>query len=350
MRVRSKARGTGLDLAIAVALMLTAAWAFAPRPAETVREAAPAPFARRAVCDATPARGGSPFAPLAIERNAAPRVTASSVAVIDAATGRVMYGRHMHERRAPASTTKIMTALLSVEAIADENAAVVSSTDASSMVDSSVMGLWPAAEVSLRDLLYGLMLPSGNDAAIELARNLAPSEQTFVDVMNERAAVMGLRDTHFTNPHGLDQPGHYSSAYDMAVLGRFAMQHPRFREIAGTPAYRFSWPFDYDVHNGNSLLGAYPGASGVKIGWTEAAGWTFVASAQRDGREVIVSLMNSADRDADAAALLDWAFASPHWQGAGWSPPSAPRRLLDHPRIDGLFRIGAYACGAARED
>jgi D-alanyl-D-alanine carboxypeptidase len=114
----------------------------------------------------------------------------------------------------------------------------------------------------------------------------------------------------------------------MAVMARAAMKHPRFRELAGTPVYRLGAPFDYDVYNGNSLLGAYPGVGGVKIGWTEAAGWTFVASATRDGREVIVSLMDSGDRDADAAHLLDWAFASPYWDGASWSPPPAAR-LLD---------------------
>jgi D-alanyl-D-alanine carboxypeptidase (penicillin-binding protein 5/6) len=264
---------------------------------------------------------------------------------MDAATGRVLYGRRMHERRAPASTTKIMTALLSVEAIADPNGVVVSSTDASAMIGSSVMGLWPAAEVTLRDLLYGLMLPSGNDAAVELARNLAPSETDFVRVMNERAQIMGMRDTSFTNPHGLDDANHYSSAYDMAVLARFAMQNVRFRELARAQAHHLSAPFDYSIYNGNSLLGTYAGAEGVKIGWTEAAGWTFVAAAQRDGREVIVSLMHSADRDADAATLLDWAFSSPHWQGSVWSPPRVPR-LFDRRLMTPLSALAA-PCGAA---
>jgi D-alanyl-D-alanine carboxypeptidase len=217
------------------------------------------------------------------------------------------------------------------------------------MIGSSVMGLWPAAEVTLRDLLYGLMLPSGNDAAVELARTLAPSEQAFIDMMNERVRAMGLRNTHFTNPHGLDDWEHYSSAYDMAAITRHAMRNQRFREIANTPVHHLAPPFDYDVHNGNSLLGFYPGANGVKIGWTEAAGWTFVASAWRDGREVIVSLMNSADRDADAAALLDWAFASPHWQGVEWTPPQSTPHLLD--RVDGTaaFAIARGLCASRAE-
>jgi D-alanyl-D-alanine carboxypeptidase (penicillin-binding protein 5/6) len=325
MQAKGRRRSTGIDLLIAAALIVTGAWAASPGAGHT--EPAPPRVAWRAPCAVPAGLAIAPPAPAAVPRTPAPAITASSAAVIDTASGRVLYGRHMNERRAPASTTKVMTALLSVEAISDENAAIVATTDASAMIGSSVMGIWPAAEVTLRDLLYGLMLPSGNDAAVELARNLAPSEQAFVDVMNERARAMGLRNTHFMNPHGLDDPEHYSSAYDMAMLARAAMQHPRFRELASTPMYRLGAPFDYDVYNGNSLLGAYPGAGGVKIGWTEAAGWTFVASAARDGREVIVSLMNSSDRDADAAALLDWAFASPYWDGEAWSPPPAPRLL-----------------------
>jgi D-alanyl-D-alanine carboxypeptidase len=255
----------------------------------------------------------------------APPISAASAAVIDAATGRVLYGHHMNERRAPASTTKIMTAMLSLESITDENTLVWSATDASRMRGSSVMGLWPAAPVTMRDLLYGLMLPSGNDAALELARNLAPSVPKFVDRMNERVRQMGLHNTQFANPHGLDNRAHYSSAYDMAVMARAAMQNPRFREIATTDAHHLAPPFDYDIFNGNSLLDIYPGATGVKIGFTGRAGWTFVASAQRDGREVIVSLMRSDNRDADAAALLDWAFAGQYWNGGKWAPPPAPR-------------------------
>jgi D-alanyl-D-alanine carboxypeptidase (penicillin-binding protein 5/6) len=338
-----------LDLALAIALVAAAVWAAAPLPAHTQPGPPPeSPQSASAIagCRPHPASFGAVPPLLQLTKgSAAPHVSASSVAVMDAASGRVLYGRNMHERRAPASTTKIMTALLSVEAISDDNGVVVSSTDATAMIGSSVMGLWPSAEVTLRDLLFGLMLPSGNDAAVELARNLAPSEAEFVRVMNERAAVMHLRNTQFTNPHGLDEWGHYSSAYDMARLSRYAMQNERFRAIAGTQQYHLGAPLDYDVYNGNSLLGAYPGAEGVKIGWTEAAGWTFVASANRDGREVIVSLMNSADRDADAAALLDWAFASPHWQGAVWSPPQAPSQF--HRLAPGALTATPPMCEAA---
>jgi D-alanyl-D-alanine carboxypeptidase len=345
MTARARRQRTGIDVVIAVGLLASAVWGVSPGAGHAEPAAQPSEVRRPHCADGSlAAAGGAHFTTVTVDRVPPPPITAASAAVMDAATGRLIYGLRMNEQRAPASTTKIMTALLSVEAISDQNAVVVASVDATALIDSSVMGLWPSAELSLRDLLYGLMLPSGNDAAIELARKLAPSEEEFVTVMNERAHILGMRNTHFTNPHGLDDWRHYSSAYDMAVLARHAMHNPGFREIASTPVYHLSPPFDYDVYNGNSLLGRYAGADGVKIGWTEAAGWTFVASARRDGREVIVSLMNSADRDADAAALLDWAFASPYWEATTWVPPRPPRLLQRLGRQDKTW-LGAACAG-----
>jgi D-alanyl-D-alanine carboxypeptidase len=135
--------------------------------------------------------------------------------------------------------------------------------------------------------------------------------------MNAKAAELGLADTHFVNPHGLDNGDHYSSAYDLARLARYAMQNPEFAKIVGTQYWHLAPPSDYDLHNGNSLLATYPGADGVKIGWTDAAGWTFVASAVRDGHRLLVAVLDTQDRDADASALLDWAFANYQWVGLG---------------------------------
>jgi D-alanyl-D-alanine carboxypeptidase len=138
--------------------------------------------------------------------------------------------------------------------------------------------------------------------------------RNFVEEMNDKAGALGLTDTNFRNPHGLDSPRHYSTAYDLALLGRYAMDSEEFRRIAGAQSYRLEPPSDYDLYNGNSLLQVYPGADGVKIGWTEEAGWTLVASAARDGRRIFVTVLDSQDRDADAAALLDWAFATHRWE------------------------------------
>lgn len=241
-----------------------------------------------------------------------PPITASAAAVIDAETGRLLYDVRGHDRLPPASTTKIMTAILAIEN-ADLNMSTVSETDATKMVGSSVMGLRPGVPISMRDLLYGLMLPSGNDAAVEIARNIDGDRAVFVERMNAKARELGLDNTNFTNPHGLDNRQHYSSAYDLAMLGRYAMQNEEFRRVVGTVDYQLAPPSDYGLHNGNSLLGNYPGANGIKIGWTNRAGWTLVASAERDGHRVLVTVLNSKDRDSDSAALLDWAFATYRW-------------------------------------
>ncbi len=251
-----------------------------------------------------PVRNGAAAAP--------PPITAQAAVVVDGATGRVLFEHNANERRAPASVTKIMTAILALETVSEENW-TVSSTDATKMRGSSVMGLRTGMYIKMRELLYGLMLPSGNDAAVEIAKNVDGYESEFVERMNRKVDELGLSNTHFMNPHGLDHRRHYSSAYDMAMIGRYAMQNDRFREIAGTRSYRLAPPIDYDLFNGNSLLDTYPDADGIKIGWTNRAGWTLVASAVRDGRRVFVTVLNADDRDGDAAALFDWTFATYTW-------------------------------------
>jgi D-alanyl-D-alanine carboxypeptidase len=247
-----------------------------------------------------------------------PPITAHAAVVLDAETGRVLYGLDEHRRRSPASTTKIMTAILALEnRPLDDSVVAESNAVTMSAAGSSVMGLMPGTQVSMRDLLYGLMLPSGNDAALDIARAVDGTVPAFVDRMNARAQELRLVNTQFRNPHGLSGKGHYSSAYDLAMLTRYAMANEEFRRIVSTQSYHLSPPSDYDLNNGNSLLATYPGADGVKIGWTEHAGWTFVASAVRDGRRLIVAVLRSEDRDADAAALLDWAYGAHRWESVG---------------------------------
>jgi len=270
-------------------------------------------------CNAIPsAEGAEPRSTMPrILKNApaAPDITAAAAVVIDAGSGEVLWGKREHERRAPASTTKIMTALLAAER-APLDQVVVSQTDAAQMTGSSVMGLRPGVQISMVDLLFGLMLPSGNDAALEIARAVDGSVPAFVARMNARAQQLGLRDTHFENPHGLDRSGHYSSAYDLARLGAYAMRNDIFRRVVGA----YEWHIapaagDYTLYNGNTLLQSAPGADGIKIGWTNDAGWTFVASVVRNGRRLVATVLDSDDRDADAAALFDWAYASHDWIG-----------------------------------
>jgi D-alanyl-D-alanine carboxypeptidase len=246
---------------------------------------------------------------------APPQVTAAEVAVVDDETGLLLYGRMPHAHAAPASTTKIATAIVTLEHVSSLDASVRVTVDGWAMAaadGSSIMGLVPGQRVSIRTLLYGLLLPSGNDAAEQLARSVAESRDQFIDWMNETAAAdnLHLQDTHFVNPSGLDAVGHYSSAYDLALVARRAMRDDAFREIVGTPTIKAE---GYVLAGHNPLIGGYAGADGVKTGSTEAAGKAIVGSAVRGGHRVYVVALHSDDLLADSSALFDWA-----WQSFAW--------------------------------
>jgi D-alanyl-D-alanine carboxypeptidase len=254
-----------------------------------------------------------PPAPRRVRTAAPPEVSARYVAVLDDASGQILYGDGEHTRVAPASVTKIATTLVALEREADLGQRFPVTISGSAMAardGSSIMGLEPGRQVSLGTLLYGMMLPSGNDAAEQVALALGGSRETYVDWMNEKVADLGLRDTHFVNPSGMDAADHYSSAYDMARLGRAAMQHEIFRRMAGAATYRGD---GYTMTNLNRLIGAYAGADGIKIGRTRAAGRTIVASATRDGHRVYVSLMRSQDLPGDSTALFNWVWRTFEW-------------------------------------
>jgi D-alanyl-D-alanine carboxypeptidase len=194
--------------------------------------------------------------------------------------------------------------------------------DSEAMPSSTVMGLRPGDQFTLRDLLYGLMLPSGNDAALAIGRHLAGSDATFVWRMNQLAWRLGLYETNFENPHGLGGANHAISAHDLAVLTRYAMSVPGFAEVVRTPAWVANGSRRLAFSNINSFLFNYPGADGVKTGYTRRAGRTLVASAIRDGHRVYVVVMNAEHRDYDAHALMNWAFSGFDWSGA--TPVSSP--------------------------
>jgi len=242
-----------------------------------------------------------------------PDVTARCVAILDEDSGAFLYGWREHDRVAPASITKIGTTLVALEREPDLGRRVdvtVSGSQLAARTGSSIMGLEPGENVSIKTLLYGMMLPSGNDAAEQIALALAGTRETYVSWMNQRVLELGLRDTHFVNPSGLDASGHYSSAYDMALLGREAMRNPVFRQLAGAATYRGD---GYRLANLNRLLGVYPGADGVKIGSTGRAGKTTVASATRDGHRVYVVVMHSTDLPGDTTLLFNWVWRNFAW-------------------------------------
>lgn len=248
-----------------------------------------------------------------------PVVNAAYIAVVDEDSGQVLYEKGSHQRSAPASITKIVTAIVALER-ADPKARVKVSFDPSELVDSTVMGLRVGDEVTLEDLLYGLMLPSGNDAALAIADYVGGSKARFVEMMNDKVRELGLKDTQFKNPHGLDQEGHYTSAYDIVMLARYGMQHyPLFVKLAGARAWTVqSSRGAYEIYNLNRFLFNYPGADGVKIGYTDAAGRTIVASATRNGHRVYVGLLHVGDIVADTTPLMNWAFSNYTWSsGAG---------------------------------
>ncbi|MBI2955361.1 MAG: D-alanyl-D-alanine carboxypeptidase [Chloroflexi bacterium] len=241
-----------------------------------------------------------------------PDLIALSAAIIDGATGKMLYAKNAQARMAPASVTKIMTAVVALEN-ARLSDYVQIKVNGYAMVGSSIMGLQPGEVLTLEDLLYGLMLPSGNDAALAIAQHVGGTEARFVQMMNEKAAALGLKDTHFMNPHGLDEDDHYSSAYDLAMLGRYAMQNPEFVKIAGTKTRVAKGKNTYALVNGNRLLGQYDGLDGVKTGFTDNAGQSYVASVTRNGRRVFVGLIKSTDRYRDATELFDYFFHSFVW-------------------------------------
>ncbi len=254
------------------------------------------------------------FAPIPTPTEPAgfPYVSAKSIAVIEGGCGAEIYGRDEHARLKPASLTKLMTAAVATDQ-ASVDTLITSHVDGAALNDqtgSTIMGLKPGQQLSLLDLLYGLLLPSGNDAALAIAEGIGGTDAQFVAMMNAKAQSLALDDSHFANPHGLDDDNLYSSAYDMAVLARYVMQNPTLRTIVSTLSWQPKWDGP-PVWNGNRFITDYAGADGVKIGYTEASQQTIVASATRGGRRIIASLMRSQDRYSDSERVLDWAFAQP---------------------------------------
>jgi D-alanyl-D-alanine carboxypeptidase (penicillin-binding protein 5/6) len=240
-----------------------------------------------------------------------PAIGATSAILLEGTTGTVLYAKNEHVRRPPASTTKILTALLALEEGNLKDIVAISQRAAA--VRGSSARILPRQRIPLGDLLHGLLLPSGNDAAIAIAEHLASSESEFVRKMNIRARELGAVNSHFANPHGLDHPDHYSTAFDLAMITRVAMLYPQFSQTvskvhhdASFDGSRWSW------YNTNRLLISFEGAEGVKTGTTGGAGYCLVAAASRDGRRLISVVLNSRNRWNDAANLLEYGFHEFH--------------------------------------
>jgi len=232
---------------------------------------------------------------------------------MDAHSGRVLYEKNGHQRMSPASVTKIMTGLLVIEN-GNLNQAVEISKNAAATPESSVW-LEEGEIITVSQLLYALMLNSANDASVALAESVAGSVESFVELMNRRARELGMNNTNFRNPHGLEEVGHYTTAYDLALVSREAMTYQAFSRIVATKTYKIPWANnDYQrlLINKNRLLWRYDGAVGIKTGYTKQAGNCVVGAAQKGPLMLIAVSLNSPTVYPDLQALFDYGFANYH--------------------------------------
>lgn len=230
-------------------------------------------------------------------------VSAQSAIVLDGLTGNTLFAQNADEELPMASTTKIMTAITAIE-LGDIDRTYTVKPEYTA-VEGSSMYLKPGETISLRDTLYGLMLMSGNDAALAVAGECG-GEETFVQLMNAKAEALGLWHTHFDNPNGLDGPTHYTTARELAQLAAYAMQNKTFREIVGSRTYTSA---NRTMVNHNKMLRLYDGAVGVKTGFTKKSGRCLVSAAERNGRRLIAVTLNAPDDWNDQMQMLDDGFA-----------------------------------------
>lgn len=223
------------------------------------------------------------------------RVNAKNALALDRESKQVLFDQNGYELVPMASTTKILTALITIERGNLDQKLTVSKN--ASSIRGSKVGYREGEEIAIRELLFGLMYKSGNDAAITIAEGIGGSIEGFSEIMNHYARSLGLLDSHFESPHGLDSSGHYSSAYDLAILTAKGMEYDVFREVVGTKEIKKeTYNFTRDYNNINKILWRIPGANGVKTGYTGQAGKCLVSSVNHDGKDIIIVVLNCPDR------------------------------------------------------
>lgn len=260
---------------------------------------------------------------------AAPEITADAAVLMEGKSGAILYEKNGARREYPASMTKIMTCLLSLEK--GNPGKIVQVSPSAADVESTALsgGEW----LSLEDLTRQMMLISDNGAANAVGEAIAGNARDFSKLMNEKAVSLGMKDTHFVNASGMPDPDHYSTAEDMARLARYAMENRNFRRVVGTREQQIRYLRPQEIFrtaNSNRLLFEYDGATGIKTGYTRAAGGCLAASALRDGRELIVIVMHAADTDVrfrEAEQLLDYGFSlAPDRAEAGSTAPETGKQ------------------------
>ncbi len=248
--------------------------------------------------------------PVKIASSAPLNVDATSAILIDSATGQVLYERNADEQRPIASTTKIMTALLFCERTTPD-VLIAASKNAAETKESS-LHLKEGEKVTAHDLLRAILMRSANDACVAAAEHVAKTEEAFVEMMNVRARELGCTHTHFVNSHGLHDEQHYSTARDLALIGRAAMRELRIAEVVATKRCRIERSIDkldLTMHNHSRFLGKFPGADGIKTGWTIPAGKCYVGSATQNGWRLISVVLNCKMYPEETAKMMEYGFS-----------------------------------------
>ena len=266
-------------------------------------------------------------------------LSARALLLMDAKTGKILYQKNAHVPLPPASTTKVLTAVLALESQKRSSDRLIVSK-AATRVPASKLYLKPGQTVSIEDLLYGVLLASANDASVVLAEGIGGSVERFAEIMTKKAHDLGAINTHFSNPHGLTAADHYSTAHDLALIFRYAMKNPTFRQIVHTkmssvrslsPGKKSARTRLISVRNHNRLLWNYDGALGGKTGYTFAAQKCYVGAVERNGVTLIVSLLGSRDLWGDTKRLLEYGFDN--YQALNTLTPAAVTRSITAERV-----------------
>lgn len=240
----------------------------------------------------------------------APDITAKAAIVIDASTGKVLYAKNAEERRYPASTTKIMTLIVALEHGNIDDVVTASANAANT--EGSSLWLSQGEQLKMLDMLYGIMLISGNDATVAVAEHISGSVNKFAQLMTEKAHAIGANNTNFTNSSGLPDPDHYTTAHDLAKIAAYGYRNPLFTQIVSAKYKIIPWPgkdHDRELYNENRMLWLYNGSNGIKTGYTESAGRCLVSGAQRNGIQLVTVVLDSERMWDDSIALLDYGFS-----------------------------------------
>jgi D-alanyl-D-alanine carboxypeptidase len=244
-----------------------------------------------------------------------PILSAQGVIAVDGESGVTLYEKNGDLKLLPASTTKIMTALVSLENYNLSDVVKVGRVN----VEGQKMGLVEGEQMTFSDILDGLLIYSSNDAAEVLAANYPGGREAFVLAMNKKAMDLNLNNTHFANPSGLDELGQVTTARDMVRLSQIAMQNPHFAQVVGTKqktVKSIDGRFTHDLKNINQLLGKVDGVLGVKTGWTENARENLITYVDRGGKKVLIAVLGSQDRFGETKEIIDWVYSSYAWQPA----------------------------------